>query len=135
MLKAACNEYPDRVAVGVDAKEGKTAIHGWVTETEEDALPFALRCQESGAAAIIYTDISRDGMLTGPNLDAVKEMAEALRIPLVASGGVSSLGDIRAVLGLEKYGVEGIIVGKALYTGAVSLVQAIDMTRGSRREC
>ena len=82
-----------------------------------------------------YTDISRDGMLTGPNLDAVKEMAEALRIPLVASGGVSSLGDIRAVLGLEKYGVEGIIVGKALYTGAVSLVQAIDMTRGSRREC
>ncbi len=128
-LQAACHEHRGRIAVGVDARNGMMATDGWVKDTGEEAIPFALRCQEAGAAAIIYTDISRDGMLTGPNTEATGEIAQALSIPVVASGGISSLDDIKEVMELEKYGVEGIIVGKALYTGALDLRQAIAATK------
>ncbi len=127
-LKSACREHPGRIAVGVDARDGKMAIHGWVTDTGEDAIPFALRCQEAGASAIIYTDISRDGMLSGPNIAATREAARALEIPVIASGGVSSMEDITRVMELQEDGVEGVIVGKALYSGAIDLKKAIALT-------
>lgn len=128
-LRAACGEHPGRIAVGVDARDGKIAIQGWVTGTGEDAVSFAVRCQDAGAAAIIYTDISRDGMLTGPNIPAIREVCGALKIPVIASGGVSSLDDIRSIMELEGAGVEGVIVGKALYSGAIDLEQAIALTK------
>lgn len=128
-LRAACREHPGRIAVGVDARDGKIAIQGWVTDTGEDAVSFAVRCQDAGAAAIIYTDISRDGMLTGPNIPAIREVSGALKMPVIASGGVSSLDDIRSIMELEGAGVEGVIVGKALYSGAIDLEQAIALTK------
>lgn len=125
-LTSACEAYPGSVAVGVDAKDGKMAIKGWVEETGEDALITAHRCQEAGASAIIYTDISRDGMLSGPNISATRQVARAINIPVIASGGVSSLDDIRALREMEGVELEGVIVGKALYTGDVDLGQAIN---------
>jgi phosphoribosylformimino-5-aminoimidazole carboxamide ribotide isomerase len=127
LVEDACNIYPGQIAVGIDAKDGMVAIKGWTEKTEEKAIDFATELEDLGVSVIIYTDISRDGMLTGPNISAVKEMAMSLSIPIIASGGVSSLDDLVALHALEDFGVEGAIVGKALYTGDIDLKKALQI--------
>jgi len=127
LVREAVDRYKERIAVGIDAKDGKVAIEGWESISEFSALDFAEKMQHLGVRTIIYTDISRDGMLQGPNLDAMREMAGHLSIDVIASGGVSSLQDL---LELKKTGVSGAIVGKALYTGKVKLEEAINAVKG-----
>lgn len=122
-LKDACERYPGRILVGVDAKDGKVAVKGWVEVTGVDAKELAKDVEQKGAAGIIYTDISRDGMLTGPNIQAMKEMVGTVNIPVIASGGVSSLENIRALREIKN--LYGVITGKAIYSGAVDLREAI----------
>ncbi len=123
MLVAALKEYKDKIAVGIDAKDGKVAIHGWEKTSDFTAVEFAKEIESLGTKTIIYTDISRDGMLKGPNLQAMKEMADNVALNVIASGGVSKLTDI---VDLKQTGVSGVIVGKALYTGNVNLKEAIE---------
>ncbi|GAB4389549.1 MAG: 1-(5-phosphoribosyl)-5-[(5-phosphoribosylamino) methylideneamino]imidazole-4-carboxamide isomerase [Thermodesulfovibrionales bacterium] len=122
-LRAACERFPGRVLVGIDARDGKVAVKGWTEVTGLDAREFARTAEASGAAGIIYTDISRDGMLTGPNVAATAEMAGAVKVPVIASGGVSSIEDIRNLMGIK--GLWGAITGKAIYSGALDLGEAI----------
>ena len=129
LVEKASSSFPGRIAVGIDAKDGMVAIEGWTEQTGERAIDFAMELEDIGVSVIIYTDISRDGMLTGPNIEATKEIAMALSIPVIASGGVSSMDDIKALLSLEDCGVEGAIVGRALYTGDVDLKRAISLTK------
>jgi phosphoribosylformimino-5-aminoimidazole carboxamide ribotide isomerase len=124
-LRALCKKFPDKIVVGIDARAGKVAVKGWLETTAMDAIELAKRCEEDGAARIIYTDISRDGSGRGVNLDETLRIARAVKIPIIASGGVSILGDIRNLLPLEKEGVEAVIVGRALYARGVSLKDAI----------
>ncbi|MBI4950292.1 MAG: 1-(5-phosphoribosyl)-5-[(5-phosphoribosylamino)methylideneamino]imidazole-4-carboxamide isomerase [Deltaproteobacteria bacterium] len=121
-VKVLAKKYPGRVAVGIDARDGLVAIKGWVTVTDEKAVDLAKKLEGMGVACIIYTDISRDGMLTGPNIEATRDLAESVSIPVVASGGISSIMDIEAYRGVN---IEGIIIGKALYAGKVTLKEAI----------
>ncbi|PSM49087.1 1-(5-phosphoribosyl)-5-((5-phosphoribosylamino)methylideneamino)imidazole-4-carboxamide isomerase [Chroococcidiopsis sp. CCALA 051] len=125
LVASLCQEFPGRIVVGIDARNGKVATRGWLETSEVLAADLAQRMQQLGAAAIIYTDIHRDGTLAGPNLDALRELATSLSIPVIASGGVSSVTDLLSLLALEPLGVTGAIVGRALYTGDISLTQAI----------
>ncbi|PZO15183.1 MAG: 1-(5-phosphoribosyl)-5-((5-phosphoribosylamino)methylideneamino)imidazole-4-carboxamide isomerase [Leptolyngbya foveolarum] len=120
-----CETFPGRIVVGIDAREGKVATRGWLETSEVMATDLAKRMGDMGVAAIIYTDIKRDGTMKGPNLEALRELAEAIDTPVIASGGVSAISDLLSLLGLVPAGVSGVIVGKALYTGDVSLKQAI----------
>jgi phosphoribosylformimino-5-aminoimidazole carboxamide ribotide isomerase len=122
-VKKWCSQFPGKVIIGIDAREGKVATRGWLETSEVSAI--ALAQQFTDTAAIIYTDIQRDGTLTGPNLNALRELAQAVDVPIIASGGVSSLTDLLSLLSLESLGVTGVILGKALYTGAVDLTEAI----------
>ncbi len=122
MLVSALKEYKGKIAVGIDAKDGKVAIHGWEKTSDFTAIEFAREVESLGTKTIIYTDISRDGMLKGPNLQDMKEMADSVSMDVIASGGVSRLTDI---VDLKQTGVSGVIVGKALYTGNVDLKEAI----------
>ncbi|HBH62711.1 MAG TPA: 1-(5-phosphoribosyl)-5-((5-phosphoribosylamino)methylideneamino)imidazole-4-carboxamide isomerase [Nitrospiraceae bacterium] len=128
MVKEASDKFPGKVLVGIDAKDGKVAIKGWVEVTELGALDFAMKMQDAGTAGIIYTDISRDGMLSGPNIDAMARMVESVNIPVIASGGVSNIGDITQLMQIKN--LWGVITGKALYSGSLDLKQAIDITKG-----
>ena len=128
----ACEIYHGRIVVGIDAKDGMVAIKGWAEVTSKSALQLASEYEDFGVAAIVYTDISKDGMMQGPNLEATRELAASVNIPVIASGGVSSLKDIENLLALEEDGVEGIITGKAIYTGALNLEEAIALTRGGK---
>ena len=118
-------KFPGRIMVGIDAREGKVATRGWLETSEVMAIDLAHQMGAQGAAAIIYTDIKRDGTLKGPNMEALRELASAIDTPVIASGGVSALSDLLSLLSLVPSGVSGVIVGKALYTGDVSLKQAI----------
>jgi phosphoribosylformimino-5-aminoimidazole carboxamide ribotide isomerase len=129
-LEQACTKWPGRVAVDIAAKGGMAAISGWVREAEVRAVDWAKRCEELGASVIIFTDVLRDGTQKGVNLEATLEMARAIQIPLIASGGVSTIADIEALLPLEKEGVSGVIVGRALYAGTVKLPEAIALAEG-----
>ncbi len=120
-----CNEFPGQIIVGIDARNGKVATKGWLETSEVDAVELAERMSKLGAAAIIYTDIHRDGTMQGPNLDALRELAQKITIPVIASGGVSSVTDLLSLLSLESIGVTGAIVGRAIYTGDVVLKEAI----------
>lgn len=126
-LRAVCKKYPGKVVVGIDARAGHIAIKGWKEGTSMDAVELARRCQDDGAARIIYTDISRDGTSLGVNIEATLCLARAVKIPVIASGGVSSLDDIRRLKEIEGEGVEGVIVGRALYAGAFTLREAIEV--------
>lgn len=126
LVKEALKRYGDRIAVGIDAKDGLVAIEGWERTSENSAVDFAKKMEDIGAKTIIYTDISRDGMLSGPNLKAMQEMAEAVNIDVIASGGVGGLQDIHS---LKNTGVSGVIVGKALYTGKVDLKKALEAAK------
>jgi phosphoribosylformimino-5-aminoimidazole carboxamide ribotide isomerase len=127
LVKEASRRFPGRIIVGIDAKDGLVAVKGWVEVTSVKAKEFALKMEEYGAWGIIYTDISRDGMLTGPNIEAIREMVEAVNIPVIASGGVSSIDDIKRLKEIK--GLWGVITGKALYTGAIDLKEAIEIGR------
>jgi phosphoribosylformimino-5-aminoimidazole carboxamide ribotide isomerase len=130
LVREACNRFPGRIVVGIDAKNGMVAVQGWAELTGITAVELARKFEGFGVSAIIYTDISRDGMLQGPNLEATKALAEAVSIPVIASGGVSSLKDIENLMAIESSGVTGVITGKAVYTGAISLSEAIALTKG-----
>jgi phosphoribosylformimino-5-aminoimidazole carboxamide ribotide isomerase len=121
LLRALCRNFPERIAVGIDARGGKVAVKGWKETTGIDAVELARRCAADGAARIIYTDISRDGTREGVNIEETRRIARSVKIPIIASGGVATLDDIRSLLPLKKDGVEGVIVGRALYSGAVAL--------------
>ena len=125
LVKDLCHKYPQQIVVGIDARAGKVATKGWLETSEVLATDLAKRMAHMGAAAIIYTDIHRDGTLMGPNLDALRELASGIEIPVIASGGVSSLQDLLNLLSLTTIGVTGAIVGRALYTGEVNLTEAI----------
>lgn len=125
LVARLCQDYPGQILVGIDARNGKVATRGWLETSEVEAIDLAQRMVEAGAAAIIYTDIHRDGTLQGPNLEALRELAMAVSIPIIASGGVSSMTDLLSLLALENLGVSGVIVGRALYTGDLSLKEAL----------
>ena len=125
----ACQKFPGQIVVGIDAKNGMVAVQGWAELTGISAVDLARKFEDCGVAAIIYTDISRDGMMGGPNLDATRALAEAISIPVIASGGVSSLKDIENLMAIEASGVTGAITGKAIYTGAINLREAINLTK------
>jgi phosphoribosylformimino-5-aminoimidazole carboxamide ribotide isomerase len=120
-----CREFPGQVVVGIDARNGKVATKGWLETSEVEATELAQRMAKLGAAAIIYTDIHRDGTMQGPNMEALRELAESIDIPVIASGGVSSVQDLVNLIKLEAVGVTGAIVGRAIYTGDVDLQEAI----------
>lgn len=132
LVEELCAEFPDRIIVGIDARNGKVATRGWVETSDVTATHLAQEMANLGVAAIIYTDIHRDGTLTGPNRDALRELAGTLSIPIIASGGISSITDLLSLLALEPLGVTGVIVGKALYTGDVSLKEAIQAIGSGR---
>jgi len=124
-VKEACGKFPGKIIAGIDAKNGLVAIKGWAEVTKVKAIDLAQQMESYGVIAVIYTDIKRDGMLSGPNIEATRALAEALTIPVIASGGVSGLKDIQALLSTVRSGVEGVIVGKSIYSGSLDLRQAI----------
>ncbi len=127
-----CQEFPQQVVVGIDARDGKVATRGWLETSEIQATELAIRMAKAGAAAIVYTDIHRDGTMSGPNMQALRELANSINIPVIASGGVSSLTDLLSLLALEPIGVTGAIVGKAIYTGDVALKEAVQAVGDGR---
>lgn len=128
-VRDACAEFPGRIILGIDALSGKVAVRGWTQTTEKNAVDLAKHYEKFGIKAIIYTDIERDGMGTGINVQATKELAKAVSIPVIASGGVASLADIDNLLAIEDCEIYGVIIGRALYTGAVSLEEAISKSK------
>jgi len=126
----SCKAYPDRVAVGVDARGGRVAVEGWAETSDLAADELAQRFEDAGVAALIYTDIDRDGAMQGPNVDATVALARAISIPVIASGGVSSLADVEAFLPHEADGVAGVISGRAIYDGRIDLAAALARLRG-----
>jgi len=131
ILSEACAKFPGRIVVGIDARNGKVAIQGWAEQTELSAIELAKKSEHEGATAIIYTDIQRDGMLTGINLDATRILAQAVSIPVIASGGVATIEDIKNLLPLTKEGVTGVIIGRALYKGTIDLTEALSVAKGA----
>lgn len=124
-LHDLCLEYPRHVMVSIDAKDGRVALNGWAKMTGHDAIETAQHCERDGVEAIIYTDIARDGMMNGFNVEATRKLAKSLKTPVFASGGVSSMADIAALKELEPDGVCGAIVGRALYEGTLTLKDAV----------
>jgi phosphoribosylformimino-5-aminoimidazole carboxamide ribotide isomerase len=127
LLHELCRLYPNRIAVGIDARQGLVATHGWTRTTDVRAVDLGRHVQAAGAAAIIFTDIHRDGMQTGPNVPETQCLAEAVSIPVIASGGVGSLEHLRSLLPLEASGVVGVICGKALYSGSIQFAEALEL--------
>src|SRR5512138_1957179 len=119
LVREACRAFPGRVVLGIDARGGKVATEGWAEVSEITALDLARRFEDAGAAAIVYTDIDRDGALQGANVAATRALAEAISTPVIASGGVASLDDLAALLAIEASGIEGVISGRALYDGRI----------------
>ena len=129
LVAEACKKYPGHIAVGIDAKNGEVAIEGWGQGSGVAATELAKKMAGFGVETIIYTDISRDGMLSGVNVEATAALARACGVPIIASGGVASLDDIRRVKAVEGDGVQGCIIGKAIYTGAVDLKAALALAK------
>lgn len=125
LVRQLAQEFPQQILVGIDARDGRVATRGWLETSEVSAIDLAQQIASQGIAGIIYTDIQRDGTLQGPNLAALRELAAAISTPVIASGGVSSITDLLSLLALEPMGVSGVIVGRALYTGDVSLREAL----------
>ena len=132
LVAEACRLFPGHIVVGIDAKDGLVAVRGWAEVTAKKATDLALEMEGVGVSAIIYTDIARDGMMQGPNLGATRNLAEAISVPVIASGGVSSIRDIENLMAIEASGVTGVITGKAIYTGALNLREAVALTKQPR---
>ncbi len=130
LVEQACKAFPNRIMVGIDARKGMVAIEGWTQTTEQKAVEMAKGIEGPGLAGIIFTDIHKDGMQTGPNIEETKRMAESVSTPIIASGGVGDINDIKALARLEPLGVVGIITGRALYDGRLDLKQALEVARG-----
>ncbi|MBQ6564518.1 MAG: 1-(5-phosphoribosyl)-5-[Clostridia bacterium] len=130
VVEEACAQWPNRIVVGIDAKNGMAAVHGWVETTEKRAVNLALEMKKLGVERIIYTDVSKDGMMQGPNLPEVSTMVRETGMQITGSGGVSCMKDI---LNLQEAGCEGVILGRALYEGAVDLAEALEKTGGVRK--
>lgn len=126
-VKRACKTFPGKIVVGIDARGGHVAVQGWAETSDMLAVDLARKFEDSGVAAIVYTDIDRDGALQGPNVDATVAMAKAVSIPVIASGGVSSLDDLAMLKRHAKDGIAGVISGRALYDGRIDLRAAIDL--------
>jgi phosphoribosylformimino-5-aminoimidazole carboxamide ribotide isomerase len=125
LVKQACKRFPGRIAVSIDARDGLVAVEGWAETSTVKALDLALKFEDSGVAAIVYTDINRDGAMAGVNLEATADLAMALTTPVIASGGVSSMADLEAIKALEHTGIDGVISGRALYDGRIDPAAAL----------
>ena len=123
LVERACKSFPGHVIVGLDAKDGRVAINGWAEVTEHRVVDLSKRFEDDGVDAIVYTDIGRDGMLSGPNVEATRALAEAIRIPVVASGGITDIGDIRALAQVADCGIMGAITGRAIYEGTLDFAE------------
>jgi len=132
LVKDAARAHPGRVAVGLDARDGKVAVEGWAETSELSALDIARRFEDAGVAAIVYTDVARDGMLKGLNLDATIALADAISIPVIASGGLASIDDVRALLAPRARKLEGAIAGRALYDGRLDAAAALAVLRSAQ---
>jgi phosphoribosylformimino-5-aminoimidazole carboxamide ribotide isomerase len=132
LVREAARTFRGRIAVGLDARDGKVAVEGWAETSELSALDIARRFEDAGVAAIIYTDVARDGMLKGLNLDATIALADAVSIPVIASGGLASLDDVRGLLAPRARKLEGAIAGRALYDGRLDAGAALALLRGAR---
>lgn len=119
-----CLDFPGHIIVGLDAKDGKVAIDGWSKLSRHDVIDMAQHFEHDGVAAIIYTDISKDGMMQGVNVEATVKLAQSVRVPVIASGGVTNLDDIRQLCEVEDEGISGVIIGRALYEGTIDLAEA-----------
>jgi phosphoribosylformimino-5-aminoimidazole carboxamide ribotide isomerase len=119
----ACTEFPGHVLVGLDARDGQVAIKGWAELTGHRVEDLSRRFEDDGVAAVVYTDIGRDGMLTGPNVEATKALAEAISIPVIASGGITNLEDVRALCAVADSGIMGAITGRAIYEGTLDFAE------------
>jgi phosphoribosylformimino-5-aminoimidazole carboxamide ribotide isomerase len=131
-VRRACRAYPGRIILGIDAKEGSVAVEGWTEETRQHPIDLVRQYENDGIAAIIYTDISRDGMRTGCNVTATRDLARSTHIPVIASGGISGLSDVLEILPLKEDGVMGMITGRALYDGSLNLSEAIRTCEGTQ---
>ncbi|MEJ7138181.1 1-(5-phosphoribosyl)-5-[(5-phosphoribosylamino)methylideneamino]imidazole-4-carboxamide isomerase [Amphibiibacter pelophylacis] len=125
-LRDACSAFPGQIIVGLDAKDGKVATDGWSKLTHHNVVDLAKKFEDYGVESVIYTDIGRDGMLTGINIEATVMLAQALTIPVIASGGLAGMADIEQLCAVESEGVEGVICGRAIYTGALDFTAAQD---------
>ena len=130
LVKEACAKYGDRVVVGIDAKDGIVAVDGWEVSGDVEVTVLAKEMAKAGVKTIIYTDISRDGTLEGVNVEATAQLARESGIKIVASGGVKSIDDVKALLPYEKEGIEGVIVGKSIYMGTLDLTEAVKVAKG-----
>jgi phosphoribosylformimino-5-aminoimidazole carboxamide ribotide isomerase len=129
LVKEAAGAFPGRIVVGLDARDGKVAVDGWAATSELSAFELARRFEDAGVAAIVYTDVARDGMLKGLNLDATIALADAVSIPVIASGGFASIDDVRALLAARAQKLAGAIVGRALYDGRLDAAEALNLIR------
>ncbi len=132
LVKEAARQFPKKIAVGLDARDGKVAVEGWAKTSELSALDIARRFEDAGVAAIVYTDVARDGMLKGINWDATIALAEAISIPVIASGGLASIDDIKALLEPRARKLEGAIAGRALYDGRLDAAEALQLIHAAR---
>ena len=135
LVKRACAAWPGRVAVGIDARNGHVAVEGWAETSDITAPELAEKFEDCGVAAIIFTDIDRDGAMQGPNIDSTEALAKALSIPVIASGGVSSLDDLLALRARAESGIEGAISGRALYDGRLDLAEALTALASGEDQC
>ena len=129
LVKDICKAFPDQIVVGIDSRKGLVAIEGWTKTTQIKSIDLAKQFEDCGVAAINFTDIHRDGMQTGPNIDETRRLAEAVSIPVIASGGVSTIEDIINLMPLKSVGVVGVITGRALYSGSLDLKAAIEISK------
>lgn len=133
-LARACTRFPGRIILGIDARGDRVAVQGWTEETAMTPLDLAVQCQGFGVSAIIYTDIHRDGMSTGPNVEATQALARSISVPVIASGGVSDIRDVARITAIEADGVIGMITGRALYQETLDLAEAIQVASGGKNE-
>ncbi|MGB7037822.1 MAG: HisA/HisF-related TIM barrel protein, partial [Xanthobacteraceae bacterium] len=131
LVTDAARAHPGRVAIGLDARDGKVAVEGWAATSELSALDLARRFEDAGVAAIVYTDVARDGMLKGLDLEATIALAAHVSIPVIASGGFASLDDVRALLAPQAHKLQGAIVGRALYDGRLDAAEALKLIRSA----
>ena len=132
-VSLACQRFPEKIIIGIDAKKGQVAVEGWTEETDMTPEKLAKRYEEMGISAVVYTDIQRDGMGTGPNVQATKALAKAINSPVIASGGISGIDDVIKIIPLSEYGVIGMITGRALYEGTLDLTQAISLIKKEKK--